>query len=435
MVFSLLGTILILGGALYLYHRWQTSKLHGGLGGGPGRGIRFALPNRRAKYESQMVRLDGVPDTTFNHDDFEVQFSNPSFNHDNEEGHIYTDFTGSREVAIDVDPAMDEAYHKKLATLNSINENQDGLKNIRIIISEGIKTDLIQKKFTSEKQEKPLQQQIHKSNTDTQPGINKVQNLYRANNYEDLNAQTNDDDELNFDYFNEFKNKSNENEPEPQVKNVDLFDEFLSSENAEVSFKAEDENELKDIFSNDIEENLPELFGAYKQNATLNIENEEINLTKINSSPILRITAPLGFSLNNKMRDETDNGDISSQSSETTNQKDSFKNSSSDDNQSLSIGSVDNDDDYTPIDKNAFKNFRIESNNNFVLDDSKSNLKELIKNKNEKQTISNHETNVNNFEKEIEILFSSGIGNISFFNIDLYSKIRILLIVKSLWQS
>lgn len=256
-----------------------------------------------------------------------------------------------------------------------------------------------------------------------------VQNLYRANNYENLNAQSEDDD-LNFSHFDDFKNKSNQySENSNSNQKVDQFEDFLNTnnENIDDSIKEEDDNdELKDIFSNDIEEVLPELFGEYKKNSSFNSIEKEFNekpkettkaknSIKPNASPVQRLTAPLGFSSNHNLDHDSDDSLNSNSNSIQSDNRVDINKSTSSDNGSLSLGSDnENDDDYTPIDKNAFKNFRIESNNTFVLDDSKSNLKDLITSKND---YNNHQidpfNNYNSTNETISQIVNRNIQNLN----------------------
>lgn len=101
--------------------------------------IRFAIPKKRAKYESPMVRLDGMPEQNSINEDFELQFSNPGFKSDDyENANYYTDFTGSREVGIDVGPDSDQIHltSNKTTKTNPFKEDIDGLNNLKNIINE-----------------------------------------------------------------------------------------------------------------------------------------------------------------------------------------------------------------------------------------------------------------------------------------------------------
>lgn len=317
LVFSLLITVLVLGGALFAYHRWQKSKENS-----PNRGFRLAIPNRRVNYEAQMVDLDSSLENKITNGIQNLEFTNPAFEEVKKEGldSNFTDFTGSREMGIDIG-TLEENLSKQPVIMEEINEKQDDFKNLRNILYECLKTE------------------TKRLSDDFKNAENFGSNLYRTSNCENLKIQ---DDDMNFDYFNE-NNKNSQYTADSTNDSLELLRE--KENESEKYFDSCDEKteDVAIIFSKSIEQNLPELFGQYL--------NEEIP------------------------NEKTPNKIQLDQESLQSVPKDSLNISTDEPS--------DEDEDFKPIDKNAFKNFRVGSNRKFVIDEKKSSFKELIKQQSE----------------------------------------------------
>lgn len=309
LVFSLLITVLVLGGALFAYHRWQKRKENS-----PNRGFKLAIPNRRVNYEAQMIDLDSSQENKFTNDIHDLEFTNPAYEEIKKESadSNLTDFTGSREMGIDIG-TLEENLSKQPVIMEEIHEKQDDFKNLRHIFYECLKTET---KHLSD---------------DFKNADNFGSNLYRTSNCENLKIQN---DDINFDYFNEFKNSQYTAD---STKDSLEFLKEKENENEEQDFDSCDEKteDVANIFSKSIEQNLPELFGQYlNEEKTIQLDQESLQ-----SLP-----------------------------------KDSLN---------ISTEEQSEDEDFKPIHKNAFKNFRVESNSKFVIDEKKSSFKELIKQQSE----------------------------------------------------
>ncbi|RNA41579.1 hypothetical protein BpHYR1_004974 [Brachionus plicatilis] len=309
LVFSLLVTVLVLGGALFAYHRWQKSKSNEN---GPNRGFRLAMPNRRANYQDQMLNLDSSGDNKFPNGSLDLEFTNPAYEENKVENDDlnFTDFTGSREMGIDIGTLEGPMSPKQPAMVEEISEKKDDLKHLRNILDECLKSESLDSNHDS-------------SNV----GMNK---LYRASNLENLKIQ---EDEINFEYFEEFR----KNQHTQDARKDSMAKEKPGSIDEENSFDEKTES-VANIFSTNIEQNLPELFGQY------------LDESKANHSE--------------QMEKQLDQESLESVPKDSLN---------------VSTDEPSEDEDFKPIDKNAFKNFRVESNNKFVIDESKSSFKEMIK--------------------------------------------------------
>jgi len=106
---SLLATILIMGGALFGFLYWRKAKLNQSGSSSQNQSILRSLGNRfsgNGYKTAQVVRLDNIPPNNYVNDNaFELQqYDNQTF--ENFDGYQnFTDFSGSREVGIDVGPA------------------------------------------------------------------------------------------------------------------------------------------------------------------------------------------------------------------------------------------------------------------------------------------------------------------------------------------
>lgn len=233
------------------------------------------MPNRRGvRYENsiQMENYNRANNITSN--DFEYNFNNPTFNdhdefssngqnhhhqHNNTNG-TYTDFTGSREVGIDVEPISEFISYTKHSPNKPINTNQNPHVNPNYTSNVSNLSSII-------KETKSIESKLSTGNAPA-------------------NDNDNDDDDMNFSYFDTYKNNMNNEKPKPTVDakkaaaqvappKLIVPDSEPDDEEEQVTESVkneEDDREINDIFSKDIEESLPELFGSYKSSSNLNKE-------------------------------------------------------------------------------------------------------------------------------------------------------------------
>lgn len=351
-------TVLVLGGALFAYHRWQKSKTNGN-------GLRLAVPNRRVNYESEMINFESSQANKFNNESLDLEFINPAYEENGKEinNFNFTDFTGSREIGIDIG-TLEENSIKHTVIMKEISEKEDGLRNLRIILNECIKTETIDSKDDYKKSE------------------NENTNLYQPNKFENLKIEN---EEINFDYFDEYKNSQydagtlkNNSECEEKKSEIDEANDLDSFDE-----KTED---VANIFSKNIEKNLPELFGEYLE--------DELDIKK------------------QKKEIQLDQESLESAAKDSLN---------------ISTDEKSEEEDFKPIHKNAFKNIRVEQNNKFVIDENKSSFKELIKKNNENLEKNqnckiefnqeNHESKQRSNKADIFKILTGGIGNFQILKI------------------
>jgi len=198
-------------------------------------------------------------------------------------------------------------------------------------------------------------------------------------NIQEIFSKSNQPNLIETEKKDEYNNENNDDEDEDRDDNDD--DE-------------ENESELNTIFNKDnIEKNLPELFGSVKLEQSITSTNYDRVKNEIDKryakESTSRVSAPLGFvSSKSNFEPESDSLSTSSIISTDLNNKNwnnlnvDFETNPDD----ISLKSEDIDD-YKTIQISAFKNLRIQSNNNFVLNDSQKGdtLKDYINN--EKKTI------------------------------------------------
>ena len=354
-----------------------------------------------------------------------MQFSNPAFNDYNEMQ--YTDFTGSREVGIDVGPFNEEV---------SLSPNANEAKSNALKPNHNSKNDLNKQPKVEHIKE------IIKESSNKQSPAKSVQNNDKSNLildadnvfFDDLfgkvapvkkNAQEsltnstikptveNETDDTLLKNLSDVLNKNYLEKEKKIPSSVEDEEEQEEEEEEEERSNEDPDNELNIIFSKEVEENLSDLFGPYKSDASkLNAANaisdnqksfqlnfndnnrksspkKEIINRKFSNSSLKeqpRFNAPLGFSSSDKLDHESDLSSIEMEnelnnriaSADSKNLNSSTKINSDDDD--LSMDSDDNE--YKTIAKSAVKNLRIESGNkNFVIDPQKENLKQMYKNR------------------------------------------------------
>lgn len=180
----------------------------------------------------------------------------------------YPDFTGSREVGIDVGPGSPDT--SRLA------KSSASITNPATVPPELPPLPAVPKYSIG----------VIKSSVETagqKPDISKSQASKLSKNQSDDDEQ---DDEINFSYFDMYKkgalpveepkkvdhqstpvkNSEPGNEPDDSQTN---WEEAEREEEEEAHNESElpDDSDLQNIFSKDIEESLPELFGSYKSSA------------------------------------------------------------------------------------------------------------------------------------------------------------------------
>lgn len=200
-------------------------------------------------------------------------------------------------------------------------------------------------------------------------------NPFYIDNENNMEMTRDDFDKFLDTKFSELLDDKNIQEFFVKNKPIEPDQEFQSEKLSDTSESEDNESELNNIFSKEtIEKNLPELFGDLNpdiigENKYDLVKNELDKRYTTNSS---RVSAPLGFSSKSNFEPETDS---LSTSSVDLNDKESNKvyEQNGDD---LSLKSEDIDD-YKAIDSSAFKNLRIQSNNQFVINDQ-STLKDYI---------------------------------------------------------
>jgi hypothetical protein len=502
------------------------------------KGIFRGRKYKKAKQANQPLGVDGVP----HEHKYELEIDNPAYREENVNEQNFTDFSGSRERAIDVGPLSNDLsnHGQQMSSPTTLSSENKHMKNIvkesmfqghefqmqdtwtedqglRTIMKETIFRDrevefknkanneatkpnehlknIIKESMFRDSQMKnvnnslmeELKLELARNNNNSSK-----KNLQRANKFENLseneyprrdpfipelpnrsvNYQHSQEADEDFDaYFKPMKNidkfveSSREELDDILTKKISeisynhqevMGEEDNSLSQSQVESNEETENDLNDneinlVFNKEnIEENLPELFGAYKSNKN-QMENSKMNFSfvevdqmnrknelrnsKANAREAPRIKAPLGFSSAEKLDHDTDSsitaGDDdedtsnsklrlnlnsieldlnrSNNSRQNTNKFNRKSLSSDDDNdddddaETLSVDS--NENDFKSIDVNAFKNMRIEvANNNFVIDQNKSNtLKEL---KNTKE----------NFDNAVNITNPFGTDDFGMFN-------------------
>jgi len=495
------------------------------------KGIFRGRKYKKAKQANQPLGVDGVP----HEHRYDLEIDNPAYREEaNVNEQNFTDFSGSRERAIDVGPLSNDLTNSHVQQQASMpiklsSENQN-LKNVvketmfkghEIQIQEtwnkdqGLRT--IMKETIFRDREVELR---NKANETGKPNEN-LKNIVKESMFKDsqMSHMMNQSlmDELKFELArgsnsasnknlqraNKFENLSNEyprNDPFiPELpnrtvnyqhsqettdedfdayfkpmKNMDKFvessreelDDILTKKISELSYNnreaardvdnsltqsqvesnEETENDLNDneinlVFNKEnIEENLPELFGAYTSNKK-QMENSKMNFSfvevdqmnrknelrnsKTNGREVPRIKAPLGFSSADKLDHDTDSS-ITNDDEDTSNSKlrlnlnsieldlnrssnsrqhankfnrkslssDDDRDEEDDDGETLSVDS--NENDFKSIDSNAVKNMRIEvANNNFVIDSNKANTLRELKSNNEALNAANNNNNNN----------------------------------------
>lgn len=408
-------------------------------------GDRFSSNRYRAP---PAVRLDGLPPTNYANDEFELNhYENHTFDAGdgakNEQN--FTDFTGSREVGIDIGDLADASNpftttrtftSTRTSAVNETNENESKLKVPSGIITTPIGTanHRLSRHNVLDKNLEQVKEEEEAIKLDDQPDktqlklTNPFYNNENEPNDSDANEMTRDDfdkfldtrfsellDDKNIqDLLTSNNNKKIATNELDASKDQDSLSESSNNESLNRSDDEEEEeedaeSELNNIFNKDtIEKNLPELFGEYvvnnekkteeilpEQTANVNLEQERAKSELRVGNNASRVSAPLGFASKSNFDQESDSLSTSSVVSDELNDKDhqwpheenAFSNQknnqmNTNDVDGISLKSEDLDD-YKQIDSSAFKNMRVQANN-FVLNDpnQKSTLKDLILNQN-----------------------------------------------------
>lgn len=332
-----------------------------------------------------------MPPQDYTNDEFELNnhHENKTFQSEKNEQN-FTDFTGSREVGIDVGDDMTERRNNLYAILSELDDkkptqieniNDDNNLKVKSISNSSFKhsnlnINLEEVKEEEEEIENPFYLNIN-NNEMTRDDFDKFLDTRFSEILDDKNIQ-------------EIFSKSNQ----PNLIETEKEDEYNNNENNDVEDEDGDEendSELNTIFNKDnIEKNLPELFGSVKLEQSITSTNYDRVKNEIDKryakESTSRVSAPLGFvSSKSNFEPESDSLSTSSIISTDLNNKNwnvHFETNPDD----ISLKSEDIDD-YKTIQSSAFKNLRIQSNNNFFLNDSQKGdtLKDYINN--EKKTI------------------------------------------------
>ena len=139
---SLLATLIIMGGAIFAFLYWRKGKLHKSKAAAtqpsspshPNRSLLRSLGNKfsgnsykqTTSAHPAAIQLNGI--LPQNYSDFELKhYDNKTFEPSNEDYQNFTDFSGSREVGIDVGPFEDDvqkannSYYNNSANNDTIN--------------------------------------------------------------------------------------------------------------------------------------------------------------------------------------------------------------------------------------------------------------------------------------------------------------------------
>lgn len=430
---SLLLTLLIMGGAIFGFLYWRKGKLNksnASSSGSQDRSILRSLGNRfsgntaykQAGAAHPTIQLNGIPPNNYTSDDFELntQYDNQTFEQ-NENYQNFTDFSGSREVGIDVGPFEADESNTNDNTINiqitNIQDNQmttfqktvpikpeveadkeqqiSDIRHLSTVASEVLRHNSQQRKIDERKVDADNEEDIDKyfeTNKENDP----FYNYQLDENNIDLETEFDEDGEgeeipqkemSREDFDNLFNKRFSEILDDKSFET--LFDKKKEGEQQDViKEEPEDENDItgnnemteSNMFGN-IEQNFPELFGE-----------DEKNAGSSSKSFSQRVTAPMGFAKN-----VMDQSDISSVEMELTENEDGLADENDADslnledlkkdalfrsglNLSMEEDEDENGDgnDYKDIEINAIKNMKINNNNNFVMNDEASNLKNLI---------------------------------------------------------
>lgn len=416
---------------------------------------------------------------SYNNDEFELNhYENQTFDNtdtalagketaDSEQNN-FTDFTGSREVGIDVGE-QDEYYQSIKQSTNISNSNTNSQEEILNRSTNNIKNQDLKLPSNSEQ---------HKSNRSSRRSTVNLNleelkeedeeeedydNLFNKTKLEKINKQN--EHEMTRDDFDKFLdtrfsellddkniqelfNNGISNSLHDKRNNVIHSQDLSPSQSSPPSMESPnedddqdddqddddeeegDESELNNIFNKDnIEKNLPEIFGQ----TTLNdLPSNLTTKTLINNNVITnsanRVSAPLGFSSkSNEFQPELESDSLSTSSRSVFSgnewpqaaenlQNDLIENDNDDD---ISLKSEDIDD-YKTIDSSAFKNLRIQPNNNFVLN---SPLKNQIREDITSKPTDNNNTSKSKANETNEFLMSK-------MNLFKLKKFQILLNIK-----
>jgi hypothetical protein len=380
--------------------------------------------------------LEGYQDNNFT-DEYELQFTNEAFNTNETD---FINYTGSREVGIDVGPFDQEIVYtqtdgnvlaKGLTKKTSISGESN--KNLRLIIKEANYSE------SAIDVPSPLRTNADKlqfeDNFDPSPNSNTFKNMTENERNDHLTAKylelaENNVNKLSENSLKKASSTSTSNKP------VNSNSKNIPERESEEKSEADDESELKIIFSKVIEENLSELFAPYKsehlgldlapeKKKAIFIEEEKTaKPAKANKEAArndkMRAAAPLGFSSSHKL--QHGESDDSSSTKTVTQDKNTFedrrndfnKSSSSNENEpeeeeddeeedqdNLEISIESDENEYRAIESNAFKKAtRVESHGNFESKNQKSDFMDTLE--------VEKNSNVNNgYENEFEGNFKS----------------------------
>ena len=315
----------------------------------------------RYKASSPEIILDGFPSNNYTNDDFELQhYENHTFDDQELYLHNYTDFTGSREVGIDVGPFEGDvnfiqpanqltSYNKlNLKTLpittSSIKEEDEkimsqeptnNISNLLALVNEALVSSSHDKVDQFTNPNKVEENNFFNTNQDDpffsfnlQTEQIQIETVHESN--KEMSRE--DFDDLFNRRFSEILDEQNLQSlfPPKDLESVNKAVVKNESE-SEIEFDDDAESEITSIFNKDnIEKNLPELFGIKEEDSdefnTTKDFDEKIeklnseNHTKQGKHPIedfvRRSSAPLGFFTNNN---QLNLSDISSAETEPDN--------------------------------------------------------------------------------------------------------------------
>ena len=223
-----------------------------------------------------MVKIDGIPPNNYTNDDFELQnYDNETFEQ-NEGYHQFTDFSGSREVGIDVGPFGDDVnytnpvndnvdnsnplvFKKMVPNEQPIQEEPAKVSHLLGIAGEAINANnRFQEESTIKQSSSQKPEDIIFTEKTSDPFYN-----YEADN-NDIEIDTNlDQKEMSREEFDDLFNKRFS-----EILGDKSFEKLLDKKSDDID-KTIEENEVEiskepqsdgNMFNN-IEQNFPELFG------------------------------------------------------------------------------------------------------------------------------------------------------------------------------